>query len=212
MQTMLANWCVYRKIYLFTFTILLFYILQKKQFARACGRFARERGHNAAYGLVDEVFSRNFFTKVSWSGIQKKGHIQKEAFSQFQFIKEWFFDLVKSIDNNYNEADMDVFFKDKVIGNSNQRAKVQSKRVSRVKCKIGVRPKVRGDKQLNYTAMLTPNSSESILPCIKTEKTGDSDSELSESDLLDALDSVNSDDDEIGGDTEANTMQPYKIE
>lgn len=144
--------------------------MQTEKFARVCGRHARERGHNTAFGLVDEIFTRQFFTKVTWSGIVKKGNEPKEAFIQFKRIREWFFQLVQSIDVNYTEADMDVFFKDKVIANSGQRAKVQHKRASRVKCKGGavMRSNVRDDDDVLNDHAKIANASTSTTTTVPT--------------------------------------------
>lgn len=47
------------------------------------GKFSAKKGVELAYHLVDEIFTRSFFTLVSWTGEKKKDHEAKCAFKPF---------------------------------------------------------------------------------------------------------------------------------
>lgn len=102
-------------------------------FTKDCARSSHLKGNNVAFDLVDKVFTRAFFDDVSWSGIVKKSCKKKTCFSQFNRIREFFFNLCYSVDKNYSRPMCDEWLKNVAIRTSSARMLVKGIRVSRTK-------------------------------------------------------------------------------
>lgn len=72
--------------------------------------------------LVDKMFDRELLLEYSWTGSSKKPNIKK-SFSGLRQINRVFFNIVKSLDKNYNEYDQEMFFKTGVLKYASTRAK-----------------------------------------------------------------------------------------
>lgn len=78
------------------------------------------------------MFTRQFFTFVSWAG-GSKGQLQKKAFRSYVRTMGLFIMLVRHAHADFSETASKEFFKSKVIANSRKRAENPQQRVSRVK-------------------------------------------------------------------------------
>lgn len=93
------------------------------------------KGDNAAYSLIDLIFTRKLMTKFSWAGGYKKGSSPKKAFKQFVFVIGFFYELVRLADPSYTKVAMENFFKLKVLPNCNRRSSAPMIRASRAKAR-----------------------------------------------------------------------------
>lgn len=80
------------------------------------------KGDNVVYKLVDSIFSRYFFTLVSWTGVTR-GTKKKDNFSQFVKTFQFLFKLAKRCDPQYTEHDLKAFLR-KIIDNSRRRYEI----------------------------------------------------------------------------------------
>lgn len=53
--------------------------------------------------LVNNIFEREFFTLVTYSGVSKKDGVQKPQFKQFEYFKNFFLGFMRSLHGEYSE-------------------------------------------------------------------------------------------------------------
>lgn len=87
---------------------------------------------NLAYSIVDILFTRRLFERVSWTGYSKTEDT-KAAFQGYKRVLAFFIALIRVIHPNYPEVCVFDFFKKKIISCAKARAKSSRKRISREK-------------------------------------------------------------------------------
>lgn len=87
---------------------------------------------DTCYTLVDKMFTRRFFTLVSWAGGSKKGTAKIE-FRSYKRTIAFFLELVRQKHPFYSEQSCEDFFKNKVISNSTKRSENKRLRKSHAK-------------------------------------------------------------------------------
>lgn len=121
------------------------------------------------FNIVDAVFTRSFFTTVSWTGMKRTNCKAKGSFSQFVCIRKLFYNLCHSVDKNYTMSESDEWLKSVAIGTSGSRLAAKGVRASRVKHRktTGTKPKVvstenelllDGSNSLSQSIVSTPSS------------------------------------------------------
>lgn len=78
-------------------------------------------GLNAAYVLVDVIFTRELMTMTSWAGGSKSGE-RKVAFKMFPRILDFFHNLIQLADPTFTQLQTKDFFKNKVLVNAVRRS------------------------------------------------------------------------------------------
>lgn len=86
------------------------------------GRSGEKKGYKIAYGLIDQIFTREFLTTCSWTG-SSKNNVVKNSFSSATKFLEAFFEIVHLADSRYTKNDAKEFFKEKILRNANSRLK-----------------------------------------------------------------------------------------
>lgn len=97
--------------------------LQQTQLYPVCGPTSGRTGDNVSYKIVDALFTRRFFTLVSWTGQSRSQQI-KENFSRFVKTLRLFHHLVNRCDPSYTKVHVKMFFR-KIIDNSKRRSMEQ---------------------------------------------------------------------------------------
>lgn len=108
-----------------------FYYLQMEQLKLICSD-SKMSEINLSYSIIDVMFTRKLFTRVSWAGGSKSG-ATKAAFRKYSRILGFFIDLVRVCHPNWSETSAIDFVKKKVISCATARAKLEPKRISRQK-------------------------------------------------------------------------------
>lgn len=84
------------------------------------GTSGDKKGYKIAYGLIDQLFTREFMTKCSWTG-SSKGQVEKINFSVATTFLQAFYDIVHLADSRYSKNEAKDFFKEKILRNANAR-------------------------------------------------------------------------------------------
>lgn len=90
-----------------------FYYLQMEQLKLICSDSTMSE-INLSYSIIDVMFTRKLFTRVSWAGGSKSGET-KAPFRKYVRILRFFIDLVSVCHPNWTETSAIDFFKKKVI-------------------------------------------------------------------------------------------------
>lgn len=98
------------------------------------------------YTYVDKIFTKSFFTLVSWSGLSKTEGKPKAQFSNYRFFKLFFSELMRKTHKEFSDTDYEDIFKNKLIKNSTSRAKSLGKRKSAPKYRSS-QPLVEADEK-----------------------------------------------------------------
>lgn len=88
---------------------------------------------NDCYTYVDNIFSKRFFTLVTWSGGSNTPGAKKFCFRDYCFFKVFFMELMRKTHTTFADADYEDIFKNKFIRNSTSRAKSTGQRKSAAK-------------------------------------------------------------------------------
>lgn len=84
------------------------------------GTSGDKKGDRIAYGLVDQLFTRQFMTECSWTG-SSKNQASKNTFSSATTFLDAFYDIINLADSRYSKNDAKDFFKEKILRNAKSR-------------------------------------------------------------------------------------------
>ena len=114
-------------------------------------------GDNVPYTFVDHVFTRRFFTLVTWTGLSRTGE-SKECFQTYQRVFKFFFGLVQTVDPQYTITGLKQFFI-RIISNSKRRFEHKGSRTSRIKIRHGMKRK----KESSIEEVMVDDQKENIM-------------------------------------------------
>lgn len=131
------------------------------------------KGDNAAYRLVDAIFTRRFFTLVSWTG-KSRGLVPKENFSRFQRTFKFIFKLVQRVDPQYTQDSLKKFFR-RITDNSKRRYEsfsCEKARISTARTAGNPRKRVKLENELQpqESAEEEPQPEESVGHVLQSEE------------------------------------------
>ncbi|XP_029727646.2 uncharacterized protein LOC115265840 [Aedes albopictus] len=101
------------------------------------------KGDNACYIIADCLFTRQFWNKFTWTGVNR-GEKCKRGFREFGNVTELILSIVQIGDPSYTRKDLEKFCKTRLFRHSKTRAKSKVIRKSSCRVKQGVVKKIGG--------------------------------------------------------------------
>ncbi|XP_055536623.1 uncharacterized protein LOC129725157 isoform X2 [Wyeomyia smithii] len=74
-----------------------------------------EKGDNACYTLVDCLLTRDFWTKMTWTGISRRGNKAKRGFREYGNVTQLLCNIVQIGDPSYTACKLEVFCRNRLF-------------------------------------------------------------------------------------------------
>lgn len=110
--------------------VIIFFSFQLEYFSKIIIPNAYiQKGDNACYTVVDCLFTRDFWTKMTWTGISR-GNKAKRGFREYGNVIQLLGDIVRIGDPSYTAQKLELFCRNKLFRYCKPRSTCQKLRKS----------------------------------------------------------------------------------